>query len=378
MRVRLRFLGVLAALWLVAAPALAQTECKDQSLPVFDPQQKALPYSTIVFARLVRLEAGGCLGGPNDPGAKPTLNLLQPSKDAADREDPFRKSALATLGQIAQDARSLHTSDASVVYSTVALQVDAAAVALGTSLSPGVPAAWELQAGSGRIAAIPINLPAAIAEACAIVNEKPAPTCQAQFDLAKQLLRLTRLTKAALDYYARPDLQRAWEETRQRATKWDEYFSVARSQYPWELALNGGLMKDTRPVVDGVSFGFRDVPRYQVVFLHPYVSFEYAPDEPEGNRFAGIALVDLIGYNRWRWKDDGSMGFAVGGSLIIAMGDHANMDDIGWGAMLHLDHKWSIGVTFAGDKRAVLVSGDVAQLWTKASAATKARLKTAQ
>jgi hypothetical protein len=366
----MRFLGVLVALCAGAVPAQAQQACRDQGLPNLDP---ALPYAVVVSSKLLVLENDGCLGGANDSSAKPILELLKPSTDAEDREDPFRESALAALGRIGNDARNLHTSDDTAIYSAVALQVDAAAVALGTGLSPAVPAAWQLQGGSGRIAAIPITLPSALA-ACVAPDER----CARQFEVAKQLLRIARLTESTLNYYARPELQAHREEARRRARKWEDYFDVARSQYPWELALNGRLMADTRPLANGVRFGFREVPVYQVILMHPSAAFEYAGDEPEGNRFAGIVLVDVIGYNRWRWKADGSMGFAVGGSLIVSMGDHVNMDDVGWGAMLHLNHKWSIGVTFGGDKQTVLVTADVAQLWTRASEATRARLRTAQ
>ncbi len=107
MRVRLRFLCVLVTLWFVATPAEAQTACKDQSLPKSDP---ALSYAVVVSSKLVALEKDGCLGGADDPSAKPVLDILKPSTDAEDREDPFRKSALAALGRIGQDARNLHTS----------------------------------------------------------------------------------------------------------------------------------------------------------------------------------------------------------------------------------------------------------------------------
>jgi hypothetical protein len=371
MRERLRFLCLLVALCAVAVPAQAQPACKDQSLPKPDP---ALPYTVVVSSRLLTLEKDGCLGGVNDPNAKPVLGILKPSTDAEDREDPFKKSALSALARIGQDARSLHTSDDTAIYSAVALQVDAAAVALGTGLSPAVPAAWQLQGGSGRIAAIPISLPSALAGCVAADDER----CAKQFEVAKQLLRIARLTESTLNYYARPELQKHRDEAVKRAKKWDDYFGVARSQYPWELALNGALMSDTRPEANGVRFGFRDVPTYQVILIHPYAAFEYADAEPEGTRFSGIVLVDVIGYNRWRWKTDGSTGFAIGGSVIVSMGDHANMDDIGWGAMLHLDHKWSFGVTINGDKRTFLVSGDVARLWTGASETVRARLRTAQ
>jgi hypothetical protein len=114
------------------------------------------------------------------------------------------------------------------------------------------------------------------------------------------------------------------------------------------------------------------------MFLHPDVAFAYAADEPEGNRFAGLAIVDLVGYNRWKWNADGSMGLALGASVILTMGDHVNMDDVGYGFMVHVANRWSVGMTFANGRQAVLVSGDVAQLWTKVSAAKQKLVKAGQ
>ncbi len=111
---------------------------------------------------------------------------------------------------------------------------------------------------------------------------------------------------------------------------------------------------------------------------------KWRQDEPEGNRFAGTVVVDVIGYNRWRWNADGSMGFAIGASLILAVADHAATNDFGWGGMLHVNNQWSVGVVIGKEKAtnerktAVLVSGDVAQLWTKVSELRQRRLMTAK
>ena len=365
---RLRFVA-LALLILVGVPSSgrAQGPCADQTLPAVSTGREP-------FTKLAVLTLSGCLGGPQDNAAVNTdvrAILRTTPIDPA----PFKRKVTTALARV-----STHLADAvqaqpqpAAALEDAARQVGLAAVLLDSGVSPAVPAAWTLDAG--RVPALSTPLQPDLDAACAT---GASAACRSRFELTKELLRVSGVTKSILDYYVRPIIKQHQAATAIRYAQWDEYFGTARSQYPWELFLNGALMKDSRPEEDGVRLGFRDVPKSQVILLHPYVAFEYAEDEPEGNRFAGVVLVDAIGYNRWSWKPDGSMGFALGASAILVMGDHANMDDVGWGAMLHVNHKWSVGMTFLGDTKTIVVSGDVAQLWTSVSAARKKKAMTGQ
>ena len=73
---------------------------------------------------------------------------------------------------------------------------------------------------------------------------------------------------------------------------------------------------------------------------------EYASEEAEGNKINPTVLMDVIGYNRWSWKDDGSMGFALGASFILSAADHVITDDIAPGFMVHVNHSISAGLVF--------------------------------
>ena len=95
---------------------------------------------------------------------------------------------------------------------------------------------------------------------------------------------------------------------------------------------------------------------------------------PSGHQ-PGTVVVDLAGYNRWKWNPDGSMGRALGASVIMALSDHATMTDITWGFMVHVNNRFSIGMGFDRSNQSVLMSADVAKLWTKTSDARKQALK---
>lgn len=374
LRQRLRLI-VLIVLVACPAAAWAQGVCADQAPP------QTVADSGFAFAKLLALYGKDCLGGQADTSelTGDVRKMLVPNPKA---DEPLLDPAKAALSSIGAYATSQAGKPGGEPFTNAAQQVALVTVMLGTNTSPARPDAWAPDAG--RIPALSLPLESSLATACKPAPPTPAappavpPTCGPQFELVKELLRVSRLTKSALDFYVRPVIVSFQKDTKIRAAKWDAYFDTARSQYPWELLLNGAFMKDTRPVVDGVAVGFREVPTGQVLFLHPDVVFEYADDEPDGSRFAGAVVVDLIGYNRWSWKADGSMGFAIGASAIISLGDHVNMDDIGWGGMLHVNNKWSVGMTFGSGKQTVLVSADVAQLWNKVSEVRKKRLSTLQ
>ena len=363
-------LVALALLCVVVLPARgwAQGPCSDQALPAPPATGAWNPGSP--FLKLLVLNGQDCLGGAQDKTAI-VVKIRAPLTLTIADGDAFKKSVITALSGVMAHATAASDQFGNPMKEA-ALQIGLAAATLDSGISPSTPADWTLDK---RVPAVSLELEDTLASAC---KTGPNAGCQSQFELTRELLRVAGLTRSILSYYAFPTIKAHQQATAVRAAQWEAYFDTARSQYPWELVLNGAVMSDTRTEVNGVKLGFRDVPTTQWLLLHPYVAFEYAEDEPEGNRFAGVVLVDVLGYNRWSWKKDGSMGLALGASAILVMGDHANMDDIGWGAMLHVNHKFSVGVTFLGDTQTFLVSGDVAQLWTKVSEFRKKKMMTGQ
>ena len=360
----LAFAVVAATLVLGPSPASAQCTAQDQALPMDTPWNPSRP-----FIVLLQLDGKDCLGGPSDNTtiAVAVRKALMVPPDDASLFQPAARSALVLVDGYLQNT----TPASPEILREARLQVGVTLATLGSGASPALPTAWEPD--QGRIFVISQSLQGYVTGACALRDA----ACATAFDTAKEVLRVARLTRLALLRSETPFFRGLLEVNLKREKSWGDYFERARSQYIWELALNSWRMGDSRQEVSpGVRGGFRDVPTSQIILLHPYVAMEYANAEAEGNKFNGTVLVDLVGYNRWSWKPDGAMGFAIGGSLILAASDHAATDDFAVGAMLHVNHQWSIGLVFGGDDPTVVVSADVAQLWTKVSALRKAKMMT--
>lgn len=277
----------------------------------------------------------------------------------------------ALIARIGGYSELRYSETEEIVYKALADRIRQVAVKLGTGESPALLEDWQVD--GGQIPAVNFPIHESVEDAC----QRLDAACEAAIDLALDVRRIARLTQISMLTERRiPDEQLLANAL--RAKKWKEYWSNARSQYPWELLLNGRRMPDTREEIDGVKQGFRDVPTDQMILLHPDVALEYVEDAAEGSRFEEAVVVDLIGYNRWWWNSDGSMGFAVGASLIAAVSDRAGSDDFGWGAMVHVNNRWSLGITDHDGDLGILVSADLADLWTKVSEKKKNWLMTGE
>jgi hypothetical protein len=355
----------LCAALLAPAAARAQCSASDQALPNPSPWNPKAPFLKIVLL----LGAPDCLGGANDPGAL-AVNVRKALKVAPNDTSLFRPAAKAALTLIAEYLADNIQPTAPAVLRELRVQVQAANVALGTGVSPALPEDWRID--QGRFALVSLPLQPHLDSACASRDDR----CSVAFETVKEVLRIANLTHRALFESEKPDMLELLAENVKRGKSWYEYFETARSQYFWELAVNSFLMGETRPLVDSVRVGFRSVPTGQWLLLHPQVAFEYANDEPAGSKTRAIALMDLIGYNRWSWRNDGTMGTAVGLSFVLAAADHVNSDDLSFGFMAHVNHSISAGLVFGGDKPTIIMSADAAKLWTKVSEAAKLKIMT--
>ena len=355
---------VSSAIALIAAilfgPAVAQGQCAD-STQVVPP-----PTDTIPFTRLSVLDRLGCLGGDNDRGrlAVEVRKALALQPNAATFFKPAAESALVLIDIYLGSPINSTSAD---LLREVQRLVGQTRRLLGTGVSLALPNYWVLDGGTGKVSAVPLELRSHVNVACA----SRGVACTTAFETVKEILRAAALTRSALDKVERPGLDSLLAANVRRQKSWDEYFERARSQYIWELGLNSKFTPDERQTVDGVKVGFRAVPTSQILFLHPYVAMEYASDEAKGNKFNPTVITDIIGYNWWSWNDDGSMGRAFGASFIFAAADHATTDNVALGFMAHVNHTFSVGAVFGGDKPTFVMSGDAAKLWTKVSDAKK-------
>ena len=352
---------LLAILFALASPVQAQ-DCADQTAPA---------NGQAAFAKLALLEAGGCLGGEADRSTIATVvaSVLR-RKPVIAADAPIGSPYADAFDLLLAHTLGPHTAGDLALFSELARQLGATRDALGTFKTPAVATSWQIT--QGEVGVVAGSLQQRVDSACA----KGGAPCTATFDSVREAMRIIGLARRTLNVEASPILRAQLDATTLRLKKWGHYFDTVRSQYVWELKINSWLMRDTRPQnAAGVSQGFRDVPSNQWMVLHPSVSFEFNKGAADGQKLEPAVVIDVIGYNVWKWRDDGGMGRAVGGSLIATIGDKASGHYVGWGGMLHINHTYSAGYTIRrGGEKAFLLTADVAKLWTKVPQPVRERI----
>ncbi len=179
--------------------------------------------------------------------------------------------------------------------------------------------------------------------------------CRASFLIAADVFSLVKLKSRVLHNLLRTRQAETRAYIDRLGKRWSYYFNNARSLYPWELWANSALYdrfaSDT---------GFANPPNNQLILLHPAPAMIYSP-EADDTLEPGL-LLELAGWYRWTWDDEGgAQGIPIGGSVILAW-DGAN-NEPGIGGMIHLPRNWSIGATLNSDEDlSVVLSVDLGSL----------------
>lgn len=348
---------LLALFGLAPVPAIGQDDCADLRQTVLDASDDLV--RTIVLKRMVDQ---GCLGGPGDDWSL-AQTLDERLASAADHAD----AAAGVATSIAQRARAAMldtvTPETARAFQSAAARLAELAEALrradlegdltdADSWRPGgdfsVPALGDIELQRTFIL-----------EPC----RRDPPSCRAGLREAMELLRLAHAAgRVVANVTTRASELRLSVELRRNDQRWEAYFTEARSQFPLELAANSYLYARNKDEYCDARGGFCAPPAHQWILLHPGVALEYIDDAAEGNRLEPAVVLELIGYNRWKWEG-ARMGTAIGGSIIAIASDRAGEDDVGYGAMFHYNHKWSLGVTRHGDATGVFLSYE---LWDTA------------
>ena len=389
--------AVALILALAASPAFAQPspasaqEC-DQVRKGFDPERDDPPRRINIL--LVR----ECLGDRNDQDtlAKKIHDevLVEPKPDAAAEKESQRAaqdervervlrafslldSALQDEFQSASESFRRHITALDTAIRASREMVKATGhCAPKESLKPELsPDSFKVDSSTLIIPTPPtVDLMSVLGPQCG--DNTKADKCAAEIAMAETLARTSTLAESALTYYTSCYIDEADKEAIVLDRKWTTYFEDARSQYPWELAFNGWRMdkNDTRDVVNGNRMGFLYPPAYQWILAHPSVALEYVSDAPDGQEFKPAVLVEVFGYNRWKYEADGSMGNALGVSAVALFADRGEVKDLGYGLMMHVNNTYSIGVTRHDSDTGFVVSGDVSDLWLKVSQKWRSRL----
>jgi hypothetical protein len=102
-------------------------------------------------------------------------------------------------------------------------------------------------------------------------------------------------------------------------TQWDNFHFKAKSQYPWEFAINSFLLKNKRPIVKP--------PSKQLILLHPNISLELDTSDLDALKTYQVFNIELLGM-AWNYNNYSDY-FSVSG-LLTLNNDLGN----GYGGML--------------------------------------------
>ncbi len=227
-----------------------------------------------------------------------------------------------------------------------------------TGIGPHKPRLWVYHPAEGK-ADVGIDVTPELA-ACKETGK--ATECAQGYQRSKQFVRYVTVTKRALDYFSMRDVNALAIHVNMLEKRWEHYFNDARSQFFWELGLNGWLYGATNKGKEGLL----SPPDYQVIVLHPGVGLEYVDTKP-GDRFREAIVLEGIGFNKWTWSDS-KMKLPLGMSFIGVYGDRSSVPQFGYGVLLHYNNNLSLGVTRRGSETGAILSLDLAKLFLKQGA----------
>lgn len=183
--------------------------------------------------------------------------------------------------------------------------------------------------------------------------------CTEAIKIAEVLLRSAR----AISDYAAEVAGNYIDTLLQHATildkKWNYYLNDSRAQTIFELKLNSARWRNK---TSDYPPGFRSPPSDQIILLHPSVGLEVLLSNDNDEMIKPALFLEVIGYNRWRYKEDGSAGLAIGVSALVAYTGRTTINDWGYGVKIHVDHKYSIALVNYGSDFGIMVSAD---LWAR-------------
>lgn len=220
---------------------------------------------------------------------------------------------------------------------------------------------WAVVARDGAIAAGGIALKPYLDQECSA--DVKGARCRAAFELAAKIARGSEATFQAIVAHRLPLIEANMQFLSRRDREWNAYFNDVSVQYPWELAFNSWKFVGQTPAEERGKFP--RAPESKFIVLHPSPGFEYA-DVAGGKGTQAAVVVELFGYERWRWRDGNATG-RYGASLAASFADVPGADPVGYGVMLHLPFRnITVGAIWrdgdAGDSINLTVNADLAKL----------------
>ncbi len=359
-----------------------------------------------------------CLGEDADstPIALETLQLAKQLGSARDEAFPYAQRRRLARGQLAALVAALDAqSPIAPGFEPARRHVRGTLFAIRRALATGLEIDRRPLERAGLVIGVGqegIDLQVPLDAAC---REQAPDTCRSALQETITLARHAQLAGRLLSETVSPVNVDFDNKLSRINAQWKTYFEEGRSQYIWELVLNGYLYRagacnpdddededdEYAPYpappsaaesrhVDGSDATlppptrqrgcnqFTPPPRGQVILLHPGASLEFSRPDDGGTRLRPAAVVEVLGYNRLcvagpdcRWS--------LGGALVATITPDGRGGEVGWGAMVHLNRSVSFGVArrhlHDGPETTWLISGDLGRLFLAASEKARERFR---
>ena len=323
----------------------------------------------------------GCFGGKQDPGilTKAVTRGLKQVTEKATAESELAKQRNQLLELIVQIEGSLANAMIEMDnkwqgYATITIREMASAKSKLRNFESTIrPRYWfrgQLYGFFEQTATGTFLIPyeADIDAACPTADM--SDECRRAFESLIELTRHIELVRLVIENPVREKLKEIHAELVRLDAEWNYYFDDARSQFWWEFIANNALYD---PAGDTLA----RPPVGQLILLHPNAAMEYVGSDVTVERaYNLVGIIDVIGYNRLRWKEEDPYSkWPLGASLVATYVPATPGDDFGYGLMVHVKNEFSFGATRrdtgAGTETTWLFSVDLTKLFLDKSAKAK-------
>lgn len=180
--------------------------------------------------------------------------------------------------------------------------------------------------------------------------------CQNSLEVAEIVIRsanaISRSAASNVDEF----IQRLSDNANTIDKRWDYYLNDSRTQTIFELYLNSKIWRNN---TEKHPAGFRLPPSGQLILLHPSAGLDFLIRDNQEEMVKPALFLEIIGYNWWNYKNDGSAGFAKGASFLVTYTGRSTATDWGYGAIFHFQNRYSIALTRHGSDFGIMISADM-------------------
>jgi hypothetical protein len=331
--------AALLAVLLLAAAQYAWCVEVEPCAAAYDKQLKTLPPPLTGQEWLAlsdERESGCILGATDSTGIRQLYLNLQRLPPGADMTVTRTELFDRMLGQF--DGTPSSVCDGNSTACIVGRHVDAIRRAREL-LSSGHPDAkepllsndsWALNMADGSIRVSGVSVRSYLTGECK--EGAASARCRSAVEIAAKIERSSEAMFQTIVAHRMPIIEANAVFLTTRDKEWDSYFNEVSVQYPWELALNGWRFQ--KDISREERAGFPRAPEQKLIALHPSPAFEYAEAIGGEHSTQAAVVVELLGYERWRWRE-GKAANRVGVSLAASFTDVPGADAVGYGIVLH-------------------------------------------